>query len=648
MNGLIGGGDFQIYYPDLLKDFVRMPSAWNWTLKSGLGAYGAPLLWNYVLVQIPVLFFGPFVNFNWEILQRIGYLYPLLVFTFISPYFFFKKIFKFPFLLVALVIFSLNTYNLMLIGGGQIFLSLAYVLMPAVFCSFYNLMDEEVTSDRKKTKRTLIASILVAFQLLIDIRIAYVTLFLVGLFTIFKLFFLNTKLKNVLFVGAALILSGLINAFWILPTIFVRQNPISVLGAEFTSDKIVGFLSFARFENTISLLHPNWPENIFGKVYFMRPEFLVLPVMAFSSLLFLKKEKKEFKVMILFFGMVSLIGSFLAKGANEPFGAIYLWLFNYFPGFIMFRDSTKWYPLIAFSYAVLIPYSIFKIYDYVNGKNIKLLSSRASSALARLTLLLSFLYLLYLLLPAISGQLGGLFRATSIPYEYLELKKFITSDNHFYRTLYVPKSSRLSFYSSLNPISFGSSFFQESDPIKIIKLLKKENSEKVLQEASIKYVVVPYDKEKEIFLNDRKYDEKKYLQVVKELKEVQYLKEIKTFGKIIMFEVPDPKDHFWSTSSIISSYERIYPSRYKVNIVNAKKGDLLVFAENFDKNWEAIVSGITIGSLTYNNRNSFSLPEGTYSATIYYKPQDWVNIGLFVSIASLFFVITGIMVLRKR
>ncbi|MEK9184848.1 MAG: hypothetical protein AAB866_01630, partial [Patescibacteria group bacterium] len=50
-----------------------------------------------------------------------------------------------------------------------------------------------------------------------------------------------------------------------------------------------------------------------------------------------------------------------AKQPFPPFGQINVWLFQHFPGMIMFRDPTKWYVLTAVSYAILIPFSLLKI-----------------------------------------------------------------------------------------------------------------------------------------------------------------------------------------------------------------------------------------------------------------------------------------------
>jgi hypothetical protein len=85
---------------------------------------------------------------------------------------------------------------------------------------------------------------------------------------------------------AAGVLAGAValNSFWIVPNILSYTNAYHAT----VGDISLSFFSVAALSNSISLLHPNWPENLFGKVYFLQPEFLVLPMVAFSSLLFVK------------------------------------------------------------------------------------------------------------------------------------------------------------------------------------------------------------------------------------------------------------------------------------------------------------------------------------------------------------------------
>jgi hypothetical protein len=213
------------------------------------------------------------------------------------------------------------------------------------------------------------------------------------------------------------------------------------------------FLSFADFPHALSLLHPNWPENLFGKVYFLQPEFLVIPILAFSALLY--REKK-----IRFFSLLALIGVFFAKGINEPLGGIFQWMFVHIPGFVMFRDPTKFYLYTAIGYSVLIPTVLRKL----NKK---------------------FVYVLFVLFWFFTLR-GFQVRTMQLPQEYMQLKNILVSDAIPSRTLWIPAKENFAYFSDTHP------------------LLTSTESASV--DPSVKYIIVPMDVGKKIFLNDYTFD----------------------------------------------------------------------------------------------------------------------------------------------
>ena len=212
----------------------------------------------------------------------------------------------------------------MIVGGGQMGLALGYALAPLAIGA--------------ALKHPLGAGVILAFQIMFDPRIALLTLiamvFLAGLKKTFGAGFLGL----------------LPHLFWLLPTLAAKRE---LLPAGLSESGWLGFLSVAEFSKTLALLHPNWPENIFGKTYLMRPGFLVLPILAYAFLLFNPKSKT-----ILLFALLGLIGAFLAKGVNPPAGFIYAWLFENIPGWQMFRDPTKFYFLVVLAYSFLVPYTL--------------------------------------------------------------------------------------------------------------------------------------------------------------------------------------------------------------------------------------------------------------------------------------------------
>lgn len=279
-------------------------------------------------------------------------------------------------------------------------------------------------------------------------------------------------------------------------------------------------------------------------------------------------------------------------------------------------------------------------------------------------------YLLFLIRPALSGQLGGMFKTTKVPQDYIKLEKFLYNQPSFFRTLWFPSKQHFGYYSNTHPEISAQILFNAFDDKSLFKNLSDRGVDKLLEEASIKYVIVPYDSEKEIFITDRKYDNTRYQKTISRLREVRWLKQVSIpcgqitdsrqqrtdnreqicgFGRIAVFEIGNPRDHFWSPSTQIEiNYKFINPTKYIVNVNNAKKGDRLVFSEKFDEYWQAQqitdggrqTSANKLESSRFSIFNSFILPEnGNYSLEVYYEPQKWVDIGTIISGISLFIII---------
>jgi uncharacterized membrane protein len=84
-----------------------------------------------------------------------------------------------------------------------------------------------------------------------------------------------------------------------------------------------------------------------------------------------------------------------------------------------------------------------------------------------------------------------------------------------------------------------------------------------------------------------------------------------------------------------------------VNVRNTKKGNVVIFAESYDSKWVAKYSGFTVQSSKFDDRfNSFVLPtNGSYSLKVYYTSQDYVNIGLIISVVTLVISVSSLIVL---
>lgn len=649
------GGDWPFFHPEFLSEFHFFPSSWFSYEGNGLGgpaiSYG---LDSYLHLSVSI--FVNTLHIPWEITYKVFFFGLFIVLSTISSAYLGKTIFPKAHswtIFLSAFIFCTNTYILMVVGGGQMGVALAYSLVPLVLAKFIKtIQDEDGTREQRTflTQDTIIAALLLAVQTLFDVRITFLTMGAVFLY-----FILNLKSRDVSkgnlttiiyscfsILIIPIILTILLHSFWLLPILVFRSTPVQQLVWDYGSTGLFQFLSFADFSHTLGLLHPNWPEDIFGKTYFMKPEFLLLPMIAFSSLIFMKKNnQRHLDKNILFFALLGLLGAFLAKGMNPPFGQINSFIYQNIPGFAIFRDPTKWYIFIAIAYAILIPFSILRVGD--------LLESQIKSPIRKYIQFSSFLivfgFLLFLISPALLGKLNGTFKSNEVPNEYIKLKDFLYMKPEFFRTLWIPRRQRYNFFSSIHPAVEATELFHATTSAQIIARLRSGNTQKYLEDLAIKYIIVPYDPYGEIFIQDRKYDEKQYKNLVQELDSISWMKKVNGFGKIAMYETPAQKDHFWSDTDRKISYQIINPTKYEVTVTILKQTNI-IFSEAYNSYWEIDMDNLRIPSTqTEEGMNSFTVDKsGTY--IINFTQQEVYDYGKIVTLLTLF--ITGILLYKLR
>ncbi len=646
-------GDWTFKFPQAILASPLYFYAWDANFSNGMGNNITFLLPLSTYAQFAPAILLRLAGFEWNISEKIVWYFPFLLLSLIGSFAFFKKIIINNNVLAVLsvLIFTTNTYILMTIGGGQIGVGVAYSLIPLVLFSFANILKN--LASKQIINISIIAGIIYSVQLMIDPRIGYISLFIVGIYYVTFLlsnnFFksLRETLVSFLIIPGTVIV--FLNFFWIVPFVFIGQNPLSNLGESYTNQGMVDYLSFARLENTISLLHPNWPENIFGKTHFMRPEFLIIPLIGFLGLFLLNTRNLFEKRIVVTFSIIGILGIFLAKGSTTPFGNIYLWMFNNIPGFLMFRDPTKWYGLISIAYSVLIPYSIFLL-----AKLIKIKSKPLNQEIIMLIFIIIWSLLIH---QAFTGGLTGTFASRSVPKNYVELTNYLIKDKDYYRTLWVPNFTPYSYYSPTNPIIPARALYEIYDNKKLVNQVSLDRE--LVDLSSVKYIVVADDINNQIFVNDGNPDIALYENTINSLRKSSFLEEKSKFGKIVLFEVKQPKSRFYIFNSGTGSenidakinYQYISPVEYRINIEGGKRGDSVIFSENYDPGWVAVDGDVVIGSAIYKNKiNSFILPrDGIYDLKVYYKPQDWVNKGIIVSLSAFVVIILFLIVnLAKR
>src|SRR3989344_5510960 len=160
------------------------------------------------------------------------------------------------------------------------------------------------------------------------------------------------------------------------------------------------------------------------------------------------------------------------------------------------------------------------------------------------------LYSLFLVRDVLSNQLTGTFATHTVPKEYLDLNLFLEKSPSFSRSLWIPQIQRFGNFSYQKPAISGSDFLNSFSLQKQISILKNPIIQKRIEEAGIRYIIIPYDSEKEIFLRDRKYYDLLYKKTIQEIGSIPWLSKKISFGKVVVFEVPSPRDRFWTEGNI--------------------------------------------------------------------------------------------------
>lgn len=647
---LLTASDWPHFFTETIKDFPLFPPAWAPIYNNGLG--GEVILYaldsyvyfiNWIFVSV--------LGLPWEIVYKVFIFFFFVLLSILSSIYLLKTVLRNLSILQMLtcsLLFTSNTYIFMVVGGGQVGVALAYCIAPLILARFIILIDNVFESSKKTFQSAIVAGVVLAMQVMFDARIAYITLIAVGLYLVFSIpyfvlknniYSLFSTLMYVVIIPLGVIV--LLHASWIMPLVVFWSSPAQELINQQTSIGAFSFFSFASFSQTLSLLHPNWPENIFGKVYFMKSEFLLLPILAFSSLIFLNGKLKK---IIIFFVFLGLIGAFFAKGANEPFGLVNELFYKYIPGMTMFRDSTKFYLLTALSYSILIPFSLLSITMWIKEK---IKNVYIQTYFHQVFFICLIGYLIFIIYPVLLNQLGGTFIYYQTPQEYNDLKNLIYNQPKFSRTLWVPRQQRDNFYSYSHPAISATGLFKATNSAEIFKWLRKADTKEYLANISVQYIIVPYDVFGEIFVNDRKYDEKQYQDVIEQLDTITWLEKINGFGKIAVYKTISARDHFWIDGQGSISYRIVGPTEYRIK-VGMEKSTTVVFTESYSPHWVAEIDNKTVKSQkTKEGLNSFLL-EKTGEYRIYFVKQKIYDYGRIFSALSFLLILILLWRLRKK
>jgi hypothetical protein len=623
-NSFLTGGDSGFYFDEMIERFSWLPHAWNGSM--GLGSPSAMRLWFDYPYMLSIKLLST-IGFSWWFIDKLKWVFLIVLAVYSSWRWMQSMGFSKTLSSIGVMVYVLNTYFLMLVSGGQIGVALGVAFCPFVLSLFIRDIDDAAEHERNWTtylKNGFWHGGALAVLIAYDLRMAYALLMAIALYSVCRLVCIGktniiTLLKRYISLGFfSVLVVTCVHLFWILP-VLVGGGAGAGLGEEYTGVGALTFFSFADFSHALALIHPNWPENIFGKTYFLQPEFLLIPIAAFASLLFVGDEKNATtRRRVIFFSGLAIVGAFLAKGVQEPFGFVYEWFFGRVPGFVMFRDPTKWYLLVALSYSYLIPTTVGFFIDRIGQ------TKRTVMVVVCVCMWLMTVRNVWM------GQ-TKIFQMRSIPDGYIQLKNDIVGDAGFFRTLWIPSTQRFGYSASDHPVISAKSAFNLSEPLDIVNRLGEATMAAQLSRWGVHYVVVPDDNLKELFLTDRTYDGQKYARTLAGVRAIRWLHQIPGYGSVAVFETESHHGRFWipvgDADRPVDDVRQEHPAEYTLVVPGG--GQMLVFSESYDPHWYLSFGEDMIRSQkTSDGLNSFELSEKFGNATVRYVPDQYVEVGI--------------------
>ena len=327
---------------------------------------------------------------------------------------------------------------------GQIWLCLAYALVPLLLRYLWNFLDE---LNWKNLLKCLAVFCLIGF---IGLHFAFISALIVGLSVLVHLIALlikkdYAKFKRVFkFTLTLFVLFFIINSFWIF-AFASGENSASQNLQLFDDNQMEIFRTDNGgtnvFFNVLSM-YGFWGDR--HNLYVLPKQFIpfwwvisiVFMVLSIFGLVisFVKKEKREVAV---FSGLLILIGTILSVGiASETLRPFILWMNDHIPFYKGFREPQKFTALIVFGYCLLISNSLSYFSKKIKKENYIVIA----------------LFLIILYNPLMFNGLRGQMFVSNYPNSWAQAKTILANDTSEAKTLVFPWHLYMSYDFTRNKI----------------------------------------------------------------------------------------------------------------------------------------------------------------------------------------------------
>ena len=329
------------------------------------------------------------------------------------------------------LLYMINPFTYVRFLAGQWSLLTAYALAPFAIKAFLELIEER---SFKNTVRVVLLTTLVGgiydqgFFLLF---FAYIIIWGARLLSLRQM---RPSQDITKFIALAAIIFILLNSFWLLPLLTVKQTAVETIGQ-------LDLLSFASRPTSnlgimfdIASLYGFWRGG-----YTYTKDILPFWWLIFVFILFLVVygalsfgKDKRLRWIVTTFSAIAVASFILAVGAGSSITKpLFEWLFWHIPFFNIFRDSQKFVALICLSYAFLGGLGVQSFQELLRQekkRNLRLV------LVAILALSLASPGVYSLTMFGFHGQLG----VTDYPKGWHEVNEYLNKDKDDFNVLFLP------------------------------------------------------------------------------------------------------------------------------------------------------------------------------------------------------------------